>query len=66
MNIVRYNKEKEFNLIPKKELMDLVTVEERTEASIMRSWEAYLSKAGVPFAIEKDWKRLILWKERRA
>jgi len=65
MNIIRYYKEKEFNEIPKKNLLDFVRIHRNTEREIVESWERHFESVGSPYAIEIKGKEMILWKERR-
>ena len=65
MNIIRYHKEKEFNGIPKKNLIDFVRIHSNTEREIVESWEQHFKSVGSPYAIEIKGKEMILWKERQ-
>jgi len=66
VNIIRYHKEKEFKLIPEKNLIDFVRIQYGRERYVMDTWEKHLTEVESPFAIEAIGKHLILWKERRA
>jgi len=65
MNIIRYHKEKEFNEIPKKNLMDFVTVHSGRDRGVIDTWERHFKSVNVPFGVESIGKELVLWKERR-